>query len=293
MTNDQCFEIQLNTQHSTLNTKNLKLSTFTHLIFMDFILKNLQNNILTITLNRPEKFNSFTEPMALELQGALKEAESKEIRCVVLNANGKAFCGGQDLPEVIGREKDPSYKLEDTVASSYNPIIRQIRQLKKPVVCAVQGTAAGAGANIAFACDIILASNQALFVQAFSKIGLIPDSGGTWFLPRLIGIARSNALYMLDEKITAEQAVELGLIYKSVNSDQLTNEVHNISAHLASMPTTGFALYKEAINKSFNNSLEQQLALEASLQTIAGKSDDYKEGVTAFLEKRKAVFKGN
>jgi 2-(1,2-epoxy-1,2-dihydrophenyl)acetyl-CoA isomerase len=259
---------------------------------MNLILKKAQNHILTITLNRPEKYNSFTEPMALELQDALIEAESKDIRCVVLNANGKAFCGGQDLPEVIDREKESSYKLADTVSTSYNPIIRQIRLLKKPVVCAVQGTAAGAGANIAFACDIIIASNQALFVQAFSKIGLIPDSGGTWFLPRLIGIARANALYMMDEKLSAEKAVELGLIYKSVNSDQLENEVDKISLHLASMPTTGFALYKEAINKSFSNSLEQQLDLEAALQTKAGKSDDYKEGVTAFLEKRKAEFKG-
>lgn len=260
---------------------------------MNLILKKAQNSILTITLNRPEKYNSFTEPMAIELQDALKEAESKDIRCVVMNANGKAFCGGQDLPEVIDREKVSSYTLADTVSTSYNPIIRQIRQLKKPVVCAVQGTAAGAGANIAFACDIIVASNQALFVQAFSKIGLIPDSGGTWFLPRLIGIARANALYMMDEKLSAEKAVEFGLIYKSVNSDQLANEVDKISSHLASMPTTGFALYKEAINKSFSNSLEQQLDLEAALQTKAGKSDDFKEGVNAFLEKRKAEFKGS
>ena len=259
---------------------------------MNLILKKLQNSILTITLNRPDKYNSFTEPMALELQNALQDAESDDVRCVVLNANGKAFCGGQDLPEVIQKGKDPTFKLADTVNTSYNPIIKNIRHLKKPVVCAVQGTAAGAGANIAFACDIIVASNQALFVQAFSKIGLIPDSGGTWFLPRLVGFARANALYMLDEKITAEQAVELGLIYKSVNSDQLTNVMDKISTHLASMPTTGFALYKEAINKSFTNSFDEQLNLEANLQTIAGNTDDYKEGVASFLEKRNAKFKG-
>lgn len=259
---------------------------------MNLILKKIQNNILTITLNRPDKYNSFTEPMALELQDALKTAEAADIRCVVLNANGKAFCGGHDLPEVVEREKDPDYSLADTVNSSYNPIIKIIRQLKKPVVCAVQGTAAGAGANIAFACDIVVASNRALFVQAFSKIGLIPDSGGTWFLPRLIGFARANALYMLDEKLTAEQAVDLGLIYKSVDADQLPTEVEKISSHLASMPTKGFALYKEAINKSFTHNLEQQLQLEANLQSQAGKSNDFKEGVTAFLEKRSAQFSG-
>ncbi len=260
---------------------------------MNLILKNIQNNILTITLNRPDKYNSLTEPMALELQDALKDAEDDDIRCVLFNANGKAFCGGQDLPEVIEREKDSTFTLADTVNSSYNPIIKLIRQLKKPVVCSVQGTAAGAGANIAFACDIVVASNEALFVQAFSKIGLIPDSGGTWFLPRLIGFARTNALYMLDEKITAERAVELGLIYKSVESDQLINEIEKITSQLASMPTKGFALYKEAINNSFTNSLDQQLHLEATLQSEAGKSDDYKEGVTAFLEKRRAEFKGS
>tara|TARA_R100001143_G_scaffold4167_1_gene6984 strand:- start:14437 stop:15219 length:783 start_codon:yes stop_codon:yes gene_type:complete len=259
---------------------------------MSLILKENKNNILTITLNRPEKYNSFTEPMALELQDALQSAESDDVRCVLLNAAGKAFCGGQDLPEVIEREKDTTYTLSDTVNTSYNPIIKLIRELKKPVVCSVQGTAAGAGANIAFACDIVIASKEALFVQAFSKIGLIPDSGGTWFLPRLVGFARTNALYMLDDKITADQAVELGLIYKSVESNQLTNEVAKVTSQLASMPTKGFALYKEAINKSFTNNLEQQLQLEATLQSKAGKSDDYKEGVTAFLEKRRAEFKG-
>lgn len=259
---------------------------------MNLILKNLKNNILTITLNRPDKYNSFTESMALELQDALQAAEADDVRCVLLNANGKAFCGGQDLPEVVDREKDSTYTLADTVNTSYNPIIKLIRELKKPVVCAVQGTAAGAGANIVFACDIVVASNDVLFVQAFSKIGLIPDSGGTWFLPRLVGFARANALFMLDEKITAEQAVDLGLIYKSVNPEQLTEQTEKISVHLASMPTQAFALYKEAINKSYTNSLEQQLLLEATLQATAGKSEDYKEGVTAFLEKRKANFKG-
>lgn len=223
----------------------------------------------------------------------MKDAESNDIRCVVLKANGKAFCAGQDLSEVVEREKNEAgYELADTVRTTYNPVIRAIRNLEKPVVCAVQGTAAGAGANIAFACDITIASDQALFVQAFSKIGLIPDSGGTWFLPRLAGMARTNALYLLDEKLSAETAVEYGLIYKAVNAADLENEVHRIAKKLASMPTRGFGLFKQAVNQSMNNDLEQQLALEAKLQSEAGRTADYKEGVSAFLEKRKPEFKG-
>ncbi|PWN06457.1 enoyl-CoA hydratase-related protein [Rhodohalobacter mucosus] len=254
---------------------------------------SLKNSILSITLNRPEKYNSFTEPMALELQEALKDAGRDEVRCVVLRANGKAFCAGQDLPEVVERaEKEPDYELADTVQTTYNPIIRAIRSLEKPVVCAVQGTAAGAGANIAFACDIVIASDQAEFVQAFSKIGLIPDSGGTFFLPRLAGLARSNAMYLLDEKLSARKAVDWGLIYKAVDSEELDDEVRDIAQKLASMPTKGFGLYKRAVNRSFDHTLEQQLNLEADLQSEAGKTDDYKEGVAAFLEKRKPEYKG-
>ena len=260
---------------------------------MTLILKNLQNNILTITLNRPEKYNSFTEPMALELQDALQEAESESVRCVVIKSSGKAFCGGQDLPEVVQKAENSAYKLSDTVNTSYNPIITKIRNLPKPVICAVQGTAAGAGANIAIACDIVIASSQAIFIQAFSKIGLVPDSGGTWFLPRLIGFARANAFYMLDEKITADKAVEIGLIYKSVDPDQLEAEIEKTAIYLASMPTKGFALYKKAVNRSLSNSLKDQLKLEAELQSEAGMSRDYKEGVQAFMEKRAAKFQGS
>lgn len=257
------------------------------------ILTEIKNQILTITLNRPEKYNSFTEPMALELQEALKQAKTDEIRCIVLKANGKAFCGGQDLPEVVDRaENDEGYELSETVRTSYNPIIREIRKLPKPVVCAVQGTAAGAGANIAIACDIVVASKTAVFVQAFSKIGLIPDSGGTFFLPRLIGLARANTLYLLDEKINADKAVEIGLIYKSVEPNQLENEIESIAEKLASMPTKTFGLYKDAINQTFENDLDQQLSLEADFQSEAGKSEDYDEGIRAFLEKRKPNFKG-
>jgi 2-(1,2-epoxy-1,2-dihydrophenyl)acetyl-CoA isomerase len=260
---------------------------------MSLILTLFENSILTITLNRPDKFNSFTEPMALDLQNALNEAAADEVRCVVLKANGKAFCAGQDLPEVVEREKnEPDYELADTVSTTYNPVIKAIRNLEKPVVCCVQGTAAGAGANIAFACDITIASKDAFFVQAFSKIGLIPDSGGTWLLPRLAGLARTNALYLLDEKISAEKAVEFGLIYRAVDTAALDSEIHQVASKLAAMPTKGFGLYKRAVNRSVINDLEQQLALEAELQSVAGRTADYKEGVAAFLEKRKPEFKG-
>lgn len=259
---------------------------------MSFILSSLDQNILTITLNRPEKYNSFTEPMALKLQEELQEAEDDEIRCVILKANGKAFCAGQDLLEVVERAKDSSYELADTVRTTYNPIIRAIRKLEKPVVCAVQGMAAGAGANIAFACDIVVAANGAQFVQAFSKIGLIPDSGGTWFLPRLAGFARTNAMYLMDEKISAEQAFELGLIYKAVDDNKLEDEINTVAQKLSQMPTKGFGIYKRAMNETFSNNLDQQLELEANLQTEAGNTNDYKEGVEAFLEKRKPEYRG-
>lgn len=259
---------------------------------MSLILKGFDESILTLTLNRPDKYNSFTEPMALELQEALHGAESEDVRCVLLKASGKAFCAGQDLPEVTERAKEPNYELADTVRTTYNPIIRAIRNLEKPVVCSVQGTAAGAGANIAFACDVVIASKDAVFVQAFSKIGLIPDSGGTYFLPRIAGLARTNAMYLLDEKITADKAVEFGLIYKSVDTDQLDDTVSEVTRKLASMPTKGFGLYKRALNQSFANTLEEQLSLEAELQSKAGNSKDYKEGVSAFLEKRKPNYQG-
>ena len=255
------------------------------------ITTDLNNSILTITLNRPDRLNSFTEPMAKQLQDAFSEAgQNDEVRCVLLTANGKAFCAGQDLPEVT--DKGDDYELGDTVRASYNPIIKAIRNIEKPVVCAVNGTAAGAGANIAFACDIVIASDQAKFIQSFSKIGLIPDSGGTFFLPRLVGLQRANIMYMLDDKITPEQAVEMGLIYKSVANDDLIDEAEQVCTKLASLPTKGFGLYKKAVNQSLQNNLDEQLELEADLQTEAGNTHDYKEGVQAFLEKRKPEYKG-
>lgn len=259
---------------------------------MSFILKSTDRKILTITLNRPEQYNSFTEPMALDLQAALREAESESVRCVVLRASGKAFCGGQDLKEVTDNRKLPGFSLSHTVKTSYNPVILQIRHLGKPVLCAVQGAAAGAGANLALACDLVIASKEAFFLQAFSQIGLIPDSGGTWFLPRLAGVGRANAFYLMNEKISAEKAVEVGLIWKTTEPDLLEKEVFESAYKLASMPTKGFALYKQAMNQSFSRTLEQQLALEAELQELAGNSDDFQEGVNAFLEKRTPEFRG-
>lgn len=255
------------------------------------ITSDLNQNILQLTLDRPDRLNSFTEPMAGQLQQALQEAaKNDEVRCVLLTGNGKAFCAGQDLPEVVDKGED--YELGKTVQNTYNPIIKAIRHLEKPVVCAVNGTAAGAGANIAFACDIVLAADNAVFVQSFSKIGLIPDSGGTFFLPRLVGVQRANIMYLLDEKISPEKAVEMGLIYKTVPSDELMDEADKICQKLASMPTKGFGLYKRAINQSFANNLDNHLDLEADLQTQAGATHDYHEGVQAFLEKRKPEFKG-
>lgn len=260
---------------------------------MPDIITSTNGAVRTITLNRPDKFNSITEPMALELQKELRAANSDDIRCVILNSAGKAFCAGQDLPEVVEREKDPNYELADTVRTTYNPIITAIREMEKPVVCSVQGTAAGAGANIAFACDIVIASKEAVFVQAFSKIGLIPDSGGTWFLPRIIGLMRTNALYMLDEKLSAEKALEYGLITRVVGADGLDEAISETAAKLATLPTRGFSLYKQAVNKSFDHSLKEHLSMEADLQSRAGHTDDYKEGVAAFLEKRKPKYKGS
>lgn len=258
------------------------------------ITTNIDEGVFQIHLNRPDKLNSFTEPMARQLQDALEEADhNRKVRCVLLTGEGRAFSAGQDLIEVLGRsDSDEDYRLEDTVRASYNPIIKGIRYLEKPVVCAVNGTAAGAGANIAFACDIVLASKEAGFVQSFSKIGLIPDSGGTFFLPRLIGLQRANALYMLDEKISAEKAVEIGLIYRAVEPGDLMEEAREVCRKLAGMPTRGFGLYKRAVNRSLQNDLDDQLDLEADLQTEAGKTEDYAEGVQAFLDKRKPEFEG-
>jgi 2-(1,2-epoxy-1,2-dihydrophenyl)acetyl-CoA isomerase len=255
-----------------------------------YITFSVQHHVAVITLNRPEKFNSFIREMSLELQEALKQAATDEsVRAVLLTANGKAFCAGQDLSEAI----DPSGPgITRIVEEHYNPVIRMMRELEKPVVVAVNGVAAGAGANIALAGDLIIAGKGASFIQAFIKIGLIPDSGGTFLLPRLIGWQRASALMMTGEKVSADDAQQMGMIYKVVEDADLLHEATQLSEHLAQLPTRGLGLTKRLLNESAVNSLEEQLTREAQLQTEAGATADHKEGVQAFLEKRKPVFTG-
>ena len=257
---------------------------------MSFINLRVASGIATITFDRAEKFNSFVRPMALAFQAFLDQvSEDASVRCVVITGNGKAFCAGQDLQEATDPDGPALSKI---VGEHYNPIITRIRQLPKPVIAAVNGVAAGAGANIALACDIVIATESASFIQAFSKIGLIPDSGGTYTLPRLIGFQKASALMMLGEKVSAKDAQSMGMIYKSVSDELFLAEVDRVAAQLATMPTYGLALTKQALNETYHNDLEKQLALEDKLQTLAGNSDDYIEGTTAFLEKRAPIFKG-
>lgn len=258
---------------------------------MDSILIENKESIAWITLNRPKAFNSFNREMALAFQEALDAAnQDKMVRAIVIRGEGKAFCAGQDLKEVTSPELNPGFK--KILDEHYGPIIRKIRNTEKPVIAAVNGVAAGAGANIALACDLVIAHELANFIQAFSAIGLIPDSGGTYFLPRLVGFQRASALAMLGDKISAKEAEEMGLIYKMVKADDFEEFVERIASRLSKMPTKALALTKQAFNESLNNSLEEQLALESKLQIEASSTDDYHEGVTAFVEKRKPNFKG-
>ncbi len=253
---------------------------------------DIQQNgaVLHIALNRPTVFNSFNREMALALQGQLEAAgNDPAVRCIVLTGNGKAFCAGQDLAEVSDPNGPP---LKTILGEHYNPIIRLIRATPKPIIAAVNGVAAGAGANIALACDIVIAAQSASFIQAFSKIGLIPDSGGTYTLPRIVGFQKASALMMLGDKVSAEEAERLGMVYKVVADDAFSEHIAQLAAQVAAMPTRGLALTKEALNESFSNTLEQQLETEECLQIAAGHTHDYNEGVTAFLEKRKAQFTG-
>lgn len=252
---------------------------------------NIENNLATITLNRPEVFNSFNREMALALQKVLDNcAENNAIRAVLLTGNGKAFCAGQDLKEVTSPELNPGFKA--ILEEHYNPIIQKIRALEKPVIAAVNGVAAGAGANIALACDVVIASENASFIQAFSKIGLIPDSAGTFFLPRLIGFQKASALMMLGDKVSAQDAEKLGMLYAVFPAENFMKEAEKIAIKLSQMPTRGLALTKKALNASLSNNLEEQLALESKLQIISAQTEDYSEGVNAFIEKRKPNFKG-
>jgi 2-(1,2-epoxy-1,2-dihydrophenyl)acetyl-CoA isomerase len=254
------------------------------------VIVEVRGSVMKITLNRPDVLNSFNSEMARMLRDALDSARAdRTVRAVLLTAAGRAFCAGQDLSEV----NPPDAKdLGDVVRTSYNPIIRAIRKLEKPVVCAVNGVAAGAGANLALACDIVIASELASFIQSFSKVGLIPDSGGTFFLPRILGLPLATALTMLAEKVPADRALELGMIYKVVPDDALLRDATVLAKQLAEMPTRGLGLTKRGLNASLVNDLDRQLDLEESLQREAGKTEDYREGLSAFLEKRKPEFLG-
>lgn len=254
------------------------------------IIVTQSDGVCELKLNRPEVFNSFNMSMAFALQAALDACEKDEtVRAIVITGEGKAFCAGQDLAEAT----DPNGpELRSIVKKHYNPIITRIRTIEKPIIAAVNGVAAGAGANIALACDLTIATESASFIQAFSKIGLIPDSGGTFFLPRLVGMQKALGLMMTADKVTATEAEAMNMIYKVVPDATFQQEVQDLAAKLSKMPTRGLGLTKRAVNASLFSNLEMQLATEETLQTEAGQTDDFKEGVSAFMEKRKPEFKG-
>ncbi|HSR51872.1 MAG TPA: 2-(1,2-epoxy-1,2-dihydrophenyl)acetyl-CoA isomerase PaaG [Acidobacteriota bacterium] len=257
------------------------------------ILYGLDLGVARITLNRPEKLNSFNRPMAKRLREALDDAAQRvEVRSVLITGSGRAFCAGQDLSEAVSDEGDDPTDLGQIVEDSYNPVIRAIVGLEKPVVCAVNGVAAGAGANLALACDLVLASKKAKFIQSFCNIGLIPDSGGTYHLPRLVGMARAKAMMLLGEPVEAEQAEQWGLISATAEHHELEDKALEVARHLAKQPTRGLGLIKRALNRTLDHTLDEQLELEKQLQSKAGFTKDYQEGVRAFMEKRKPVFKG-
>jgi 2-(1,2-epoxy-1,2-dihydrophenyl)acetyl-CoA isomerase len=251
------------------------------------------DGVAELTLNRPERLNAFTEAMHRELAAHLDRIEGDpSLRAVLLTGAGRAFCAGQDLSERVMGEGDGPPDLGDTLERLYNPLVRRIRGLNRPIVCAVNGVAAGAGANIALACDIVLAARSAVFIQAFCRIGLIPDSGGTWLVPRLVGEARARALALLGETVRAEQAEAWGMIWKAVDDDRLLDEARSLARSLAAGPTRSLSLIKRALALSWDNSLDAQLDLERDLQREAGRTADYREGVRAFLEKRPPRFEG-
>lgn len=257
------------------------------------ILLHIMDGVATITLNRPDKLNALTEDMHGELERALDRIEiDRAIRAVLLTGAGRAFCAGQDLGDRAMVTEGDLIDLGDTLERFYNPLIRRLTRLERPVVCAVNGVAAGAGASLALACDIVLAARSARFVQAFANIGLVPDSGGTWHLPRLVGLARALGITLLAEPITAEQAEAWGLIWRAVDDDRLSDEVNQLMQRLSTRATYGLGLTKRALRLSFNHSLDQQLELERDLQRQAGHTEDYREGVAAFLARREPTFRG-
>ena len=257
------------------------------------ILVSVEAGVQTITLNRPERLNAFNPEMHRELRAALARAEDDDaIRAVLLTGAGRGFCAGQDLSERDMSASTAPLDLSVTIGTHYNPLVRHMRALPKPIVCAVNGVAAGAGANVALACDLVLAARSASFIQAFARIGLVPDSGGTWVLPRLAGRARALGLALLGDKLGAQDAASWGLIWKVVDDDKLMAEAGALARSLAAGPTRAYGLIKRALDASATNTLDAQLDLERDLQREAGFSADYREGVTAFLEKRAPAFKG-
>ncbi|BCA28541.1 2-(1,2-epoxy-1,2-dihydrophenyl)acetyl-CoA isomerase PaaG [Metapseudomonas otitidis] len=261
--------------------------TFEHILF------SIEAGVATLSLNRPEQLNSFNAQMHGEVREALKQVrQDPAVRVLLLTGEGRGFCAGQDLADRNVAPGSEAPDLGTSIEQFYNPLIRTLRDLPMPVVCAVNGVAAGAGANIPLACDLVLAARSASFIQAFCKIGLIPDSGGTWTLPRLVGMARAKALALLGERLSAEQAEQWGLIHRVVDDAALRDEALKLARHLATQPTYGLALIKRSLNASLDNSFDQQLELERDLQRLAGRSEDYREGVSAFMAKRTPVFKG-
>ncbi len=257
---------------------------------MDILVTEQKERVGVITLNRPNVFNSMNRELAISVQKALKAyAEDKNIRAIVLTGNGKAFCAGQDLQEITATT---TFDINQVIDEYYNPLIKQIRTIEKPIISAVNGVAAGAGANIALACDVCVATESASFIQAFSKIGLVPDSGGTFILPRLIGFGKASALMMLGDKVSATEAEKMGLIYSVFPDDIFQEEVDKIAKKLANMPTKGLAYTKHLLNQSLNTNLSQQLELEKEYQHKATQTFDFKEGIDAFITKRKPKFKG-
>ncbi len=257
------------------------------------VLTDLADGVLQLTLNRPDVLNSFNRAMAAEMQAALARAASDPaVRAVLITGAGRGFCAGQDLQEVLPQGSGPMPDISEVVRASYNPIIRAIRTLEKPVVCAVNGIAAGAGANLAFACDLTIAAEEASFVESFAKLGLIPDTSGTFFVPRLVGSQRATGMFFLAEKVHATTAKEWGLIWDVVPLSHLHEAALHLAKALATQATRGFGLTKRAMNASWSNSLDAQLEVEAEAMQEAGRTADYEEGVRAFLEKRKPLFKG-